>query len=139
MSTTDPAAEATADLESLEAAGLAAFREAATADAVEDARIEFLGQKQGRVRAAQERLARLGQDAHAERGSDRIGTHQRLPDISGRQQHIHHAVERRPRRFRHGHNDHVHGVGITHDFHPNSGTNEPFLSETHLLDRVGEH
>ena len=55
MSAPDPIAE----LDALEAAGLAAFRGAGEAAAVEAARIEFLGQKQGRVKAAQERLKRL--------------------------------------------------------------------------------
>ncbi|QDV33297.1 phenylalanine--tRNA ligase subunit alpha [Tautonia plasticadhaerens] len=48
--------EAIEQLESLEAAGLAAFRSAEVTDAVEAARIEFLGLKQGRIKAAQERL-----------------------------------------------------------------------------------
>ncbi len=50
---------ALADLDALEAAGLSAFLGAASAPAVEAARIEFLGQKQGRVKAAQERLKAL--------------------------------------------------------------------------------
>ena len=45
-----------ANLETLEAEGTAAFRDASSADAVEAARIEFLGQKQGRIKTAQERL-----------------------------------------------------------------------------------
>ncbi|MFO0952560.1 MAG: phenylalanine--tRNA ligase subunit alpha [Isosphaeraceae bacterium] len=56
MSTTDALAEALADLDRLEAAGLEAFRGAGSGDAVEAARIEFLGQKQGRLRSAQERM-----------------------------------------------------------------------------------
>jgi phenylalanyl-tRNA synthetase alpha chain len=59
MSTTDPLADALADLDVLESEGQAAFRHAGDSDAVEAARIEFLGQKQGRVRAAQERLKAL--------------------------------------------------------------------------------
>ena len=55
MSSPDPIAE----LDALEAAGLAVFRGAGDAAAVEAARIEFLGQKQGRVKAAQERLKGL--------------------------------------------------------------------------------
>jgi phenylalanyl-tRNA synthetase alpha chain len=43
----------------LESSGLAAFRQAGTAEAVEAARIDFLGQKQGRVKVAQERLKAL--------------------------------------------------------------------------------
>ena len=56
MSTSDALAPFLADLDALEAAGVAAFQEAAALAAVEAARIEFLGQKQGRVKAAQERL-----------------------------------------------------------------------------------
>lgn len=59
MGTTDFLSEALTDLGALEAAGLVAFRQAGTAEAVEAARIEFLGQKQGRVKAAQERLKAL--------------------------------------------------------------------------------
>jgi phenylalanyl-tRNA synthetase alpha chain len=59
MSSSDPLAAALADLEALESAGLAAFRRAQAPEAVEAARIEFLGQKQGRVKAAQERLRAL--------------------------------------------------------------------------------
>jgi phenylalanyl-tRNA synthetase alpha chain len=60
MSSTSPAAEAAiAELDALEAAGLEAFRGATTADQVEAARIEFLGQKQGKIRAAQDRLKSL--------------------------------------------------------------------------------
>ena len=59
MSSPDPLATALADLDTLEASGLAAFRQAETVEAVEGVRIEFLGQKQGRVKAAQERLKAL--------------------------------------------------------------------------------
>jgi phenylalanyl-tRNA synthetase alpha chain len=59
MSATDSLQDALTDLEALEAAGLDAFRRAGTAEAVEAARIEFLGLKQGRVKAAQERLKTL--------------------------------------------------------------------------------
>jgi len=59
MSSPDPLATALADLDTLEASGLAAFRQAETAEAVVGVRIEFLGQKQGRVKAAQERLKAL--------------------------------------------------------------------------------
>ncbi len=59
MSATDSLRDALTDLDALEATGLAAFRQAETAGAVEAARIEFLGQKQGRVKAAQERLKAL--------------------------------------------------------------------------------
>ncbi len=63
MSTTDPASEAIAALEDLEAAGASAFRDASNPSEVEAARIEFLGQKQGKVRAAQERLKSLPAEA----------------------------------------------------------------------------
>jgi len=59
MSSSDLLFAALADLEALESAGLAAFRQAEVPDAVEAVRIEFLGQKQGRVKAAQERLKGL--------------------------------------------------------------------------------
>ncbi|MDX2038056.1 MAG: phenylalanine--tRNA ligase subunit alpha [Isosphaeraceae bacterium] len=59
MSTSDPTAAAIADLETLEAAGLAAFASAGDGERVEQARIEFLGLKQGRLKAAQERLKSL--------------------------------------------------------------------------------
>jgi phenylalanyl-tRNA synthetase alpha chain len=55
----DPLAMALTDLGALEAAGLAALRAAADADALELARIEFLGQKQGQLKTAQERLKSL--------------------------------------------------------------------------------
>ncbi len=59
MSATDPLESALRDLEQLEAAGLAALEAASAQEAVESARIEFLGQKQGRVKSAQERLKSL--------------------------------------------------------------------------------
>jgi phenylalanyl-tRNA synthetase alpha chain len=59
MSSTDHTAEAIAALEALEASGLAAFQAALTPTDVEAARIDFLGQKQGKVKAAQERLKSL--------------------------------------------------------------------------------
>ena len=58
-SSSDPLAAALADLDSLEAAGLARSRQAAAAAAVEAARIEYLGLKQGRLKTAQERLKTL--------------------------------------------------------------------------------
>jgi len=51
------------ELESLETSGLAAFRDARSSDVVEAARIEFLGQKQGKLRTAQERLKSLDPSA----------------------------------------------------------------------------
>src|SRR5262245_51428718 len=59
MSSPDPLAAALSDLDALEAAGLAAFLRAATAEDVEAARIEYLGQKQGKIKTAQERLKTL--------------------------------------------------------------------------------
>jgi phenylalanyl-tRNA synthetase alpha chain len=59
MSSTDSLAVALAELGALLAAGVSAFESAATAEAVEAARIAYLGQKQGRLRAAQERLKSL--------------------------------------------------------------------------------
>ena len=59
MNANDPLSDALADLDAMRAAGLAAFEKAATPEAVEAARVEFLGQKQGRVKAAQERLKSL--------------------------------------------------------------------------------
>jgi phenylalanyl-tRNA synthetase alpha chain len=59
MNPDDPLASALTDLDALEAAGLSAFRNAGVAEAVEGARIEFLGMKQGRLKAAQERLKAL--------------------------------------------------------------------------------
>src|SRR5918993_5993148 len=59
MSPIDPLASPIADLDELEATGLGAFGQARDADAVEAARIEFLGFKQGKVKAAQDRLKTL--------------------------------------------------------------------------------
>jgi phenylalanyl-tRNA synthetase alpha chain len=58
-SSSDPLATALADLEALESAGLEALRQAAAPAAIEAARIEYLGMKQGRLKAAQERLKTL--------------------------------------------------------------------------------
>ena len=59
MSSHDPIAE----LDSLEAAGLSALSTASTAEMVEAARVEYLGMKQGKVKAAQERLKTLPPEA----------------------------------------------------------------------------
>jgi phenylalanyl-tRNA synthetase alpha chain len=59
MSSTDPLSVALADLDALLAAGLAAFQSAAAAEAVEATRVDYLGLKQGRLKAAQERLKTL--------------------------------------------------------------------------------
>jgi phenylalanyl-tRNA synthetase alpha chain len=57
--TSDSLATALAELDSLESAGLEALRQAAAPAAVEAVRIEYLGMKQGRLKAAQERLKTL--------------------------------------------------------------------------------
>jgi phenylalanyl-tRNA synthetase alpha chain len=59
MSSTNSLTAALADLETLLAAGLSAFQSASTAEAVEAARVDYLGQKQGRLKTAQERLKSL--------------------------------------------------------------------------------
>jgi phenylalanyl-tRNA synthetase alpha chain len=59
MSESSPLELALADLEQLLASGLAAFAGAADDTGVESVRVEYLGQKQGRLRAAQERLKSL--------------------------------------------------------------------------------
>jgi phenylalanyl-tRNA synthetase alpha chain len=56
MTPTETLSNALADLDALEAAGLAAFSGAGSGDAVEAARIEYLGLKHGKLKAAQERL-----------------------------------------------------------------------------------
>ncbi len=56
MSTANPLDSALFDLQTLQAEGTAAFLDSTTLEAVEAARIEFLGQKQGRLKSAQERL-----------------------------------------------------------------------------------
>jgi phenylalanyl-tRNA synthetase alpha chain len=59
MSSPDPLSAALAELDALRDAGLAAFVKSPTPEQVEAARVEYLGQKQGRVKAAQERLKSL--------------------------------------------------------------------------------
>jgi phenylalanyl-tRNA synthetase alpha chain len=59
MSAPEADSEAIAALEALEAEGLRAFSQASTPAAVEAARVEFLGQKQGKVKVAQEKLKTL--------------------------------------------------------------------------------
>lgn len=70
MSSTVSLESALLDLDGLESSGLSALGAATTAEAVEAARIEYLGQKQGRVKAAQERLKSLepaGKRAYGQR------------------------------------------------------------------------
>jgi phenylalanyl-tRNA synthetase alpha chain len=59
MTAADSLPDSLSDLEKLLTAGLAAFESASTAEAVEAARVEYLGQKQGRMKTAQERLRSL--------------------------------------------------------------------------------
>ena len=68
MSSIDPLSDAVADLDELLTAGLAAFGNATTPEGVEAARIDFLGQKQGRVKVAQERLKSLEPSSRREYG-----------------------------------------------------------------------
>jgi len=68
MSTADTLSTALADLDALESSGKTAFNQAQSGDAVEASRIEFLGQKQGRVKVAQERLKALEPGAKREYG-----------------------------------------------------------------------
>jgi phenylalanyl-tRNA synthetase alpha chain len=74
MSASDSLSDALEALESLERAGLAAFEAAADPAAVESARVEFLGQKQGRLKAAQERLKSLDSAHRREYGQKFNGT-----------------------------------------------------------------
>ncbi|HEV3168490.1 MAG TPA: phenylalanine--tRNA ligase subunit alpha [Isosphaeraceae bacterium] len=59
MSAPSKASDPIAELDALEAAGLAAFRCAEAPAAVEKVRVEFLGQKQGKIKSAQERIKSL--------------------------------------------------------------------------------
>ncbi len=59
MMPSDSLSNPLADLDTLRTAGLGAFESATTPEAVEAARVEILGQKQGRLKAAQERLKSL--------------------------------------------------------------------------------
>ena len=59
MSSNDPLEIALRELESLEQLGIAALVAASSPEALETARIEYLGQKQGKLKAAQERLRTL--------------------------------------------------------------------------------
>ena len=68
MNSDDALSNALADLDALLAAGSAAFGKATTPEAVEAARVEYLGQKHGRVKAAQERLRSLEPASRREYG-----------------------------------------------------------------------
>lgn len=64
----EPLSGAIEALDRARAEGLAAFERAATAEQVEAARVEFLGQKHGRMKAAQERLRSLDPASRKEYG-----------------------------------------------------------------------
>jgi phenylalanyl-tRNA synthetase alpha chain len=73
MSSTDPLESALSDLETLEASGVLALEGAGTSEALERARIEYLGQKSGRLKTAQERLRTLdpaGKRVYGQRFND---------------------------------------------------------------------
>src|SRR4051794_19116175 len=78
MSSTDLLEPALNELDQLQAEAARAFESATTADAVEAARIEFLGQKQGRLKAAQERLKTLEPTAKRPYGQRFNGVKQAL-------------------------------------------------------------
>ena len=59
MKSTDSLETALGELDALQASGLEALAKATDAAAIEAARVEFLGQKQGRLKTAQERLKSL--------------------------------------------------------------------------------
>ena len=63
MSEPSPLDSSLADLDALQREGEAAFARAEDLEAIEAARIEFLGQKQGRLKSAQERLKTLDPSA----------------------------------------------------------------------------
>ena len=68
MNSDNALSHALADLDALLAAGLAAFGKATTPEEVEATRVEYLGQKHGRVKAAQERLKSLEPASRREYG-----------------------------------------------------------------------
>ncbi len=68
MNSNGSLSDALADLDAMRTAGLAAFGKAATPEAVEAARVEYLGQKNGRVKVAQERLKSLEPASRKEYG-----------------------------------------------------------------------
>ena len=68
MNANNSLSDALADLDALLAAGSAAFGSATTPEGVEAARVEYLGQKHGRVKAAQERLKSLEPASRREYG-----------------------------------------------------------------------
>ena len=90
-SDSDPLAAALADLDTLESAGLAALLQAAAPAALEAVRIEYLGLKQGRVKAAQERLKTLAP-------ADRRGYGQRFNAVKQALEAAHDAARTRVER-----------------------------------------
>jgi phenylalanyl-tRNA synthetase alpha chain len=86
--TSDSLAQALADLDALESAGLEALRQAAGPAAVEAVRIEYLGMKQGRLKAAQERLKSLEPE-------DRRGYGQRFNAVKQALEAAHEAARAR--------------------------------------------
>jgi phenylalanyl-tRNA synthetase alpha chain len=83
--------EEIAELDALEAAGLAAFAAATDAAGVEAARVEYLGQKHGKVRAAQDRLKTLPAEAKRAYG-------QRFNAVRGALEAAHEAARARVER-----------------------------------------
>lgn len=78
MSTTDPLETALLELDKLQAGAVRTFESAASPDDVEAARVEYLGQKQGRLKAAQERLKSLPNAAKKPYGQRFNGVKQAL-------------------------------------------------------------
>jgi phenylalanyl-tRNA synthetase alpha chain len=91
MSQSDTATDALADLDALEMSGRSAFEGAKSAEAVEAARVEFLGLKQGRIKAAQERLKTLEPSAKRAYG-------QRFNAVKGALEAAHEAAKDRVER-----------------------------------------
>ena len=95
------------------AAGLAAFESASSPEAVEAARVEYLGQKQGRLKAAQERLKSLepsSRRAYGQRFNAAKSALEAAFDAARSRVERHAAVECRPRRHLAG--NRVPGWGI---------------------------
>jgi phenylalanyl-tRNA synthetase alpha chain len=78
MSTIDSLETALLELDELQARAVRTFESAASQDEVEAARVEYLGQKQGRLKAAQERLKSLPNAAKRPYGQRFNGVKQAL-------------------------------------------------------------
>lgn len=78
MSTTGSLETALLELDELQAGAVRTFEAAASPDDVEAARVEYLGQKQGRLKAAQERLRSLPNEAKKAYGQRFNGVKQAL-------------------------------------------------------------